>query len=558
MGRSTMIRWNPHVTNRESFTQDFLASLVVFLMALPLCMGIAIASGVPVEKGIITGIIGGCIIGFISGSPLQISGPAAGLTVLVYEIVSRHGLEALAVILVCAGVLQLGMGFAKIAQIFRAVSPAVINGMMSGIGITLVLSQMYVIAGMHPHAEGLHNLLHVPSIFANLSDPTTTAMESMDIGVITILSLILWKKFAKGKLAAVPAPLVAVLAGTLVANLFNLPVKHIPLPDNVFAAVHLPNFGAVSQIDPWAIARFALALAIVASAETLLSAAAVDKLHRGPRTQYDKELIAQGVGNTLCGLVGSLPMTGVIARSSVNVMSGAKTRQSAILHGFWLLIAAVAIPGLLRMVPVATLAALLLFTGCKLVDTKAIKKLWNFGPRLVGIYAITAIAIVTTDLLVGVLLGVVLSIAKLVYTMTRLNVSIESLEGKTVLHLRGAATFLSLPVLADALHTIPENTELHVCMDELDYVDHACLELIMDWEAQHQSTGGTLVMDWGEVRAMFKSKRRQRHPRLQPATLAGAHHAEHLSTHGHVELVTHPELVAAGTRPELASTQRPA
>jgi len=556
-----MFRWNPHVTNRETFTQDFLASLVVFLMALPLCMGIAIASGVPVEKGIITGIIGGCIIGFISGSPLQISGPAAGLTVLVYEIVSRHGLEALAVILVTAGVLQLGMGFAKIAQIFRAVSPAVINGMMSGIGITLVLSQMYVIAGMHPHAEGLHNLTHIPSIFNNLMDPTTTSMESMDIGVLTIVSLVLWKKFAKGKAAAIPAPLVAVLAGTIVSAIFKLPVKHIPLPDNVFSAVHLPNFAAVSGIDPWEIARFAVALAIVASAETLLSAAAVDKLHRGPRTKYDQELIAQGLGNTLCGLVGSLPMTGVIARSSVNVMSGAKTRTSAILHGFWLLVAAVAIPGLLRMVPVATLAALLLYTGCKLVDTKAIRKLWNFGPRLVGIYAITAITIVTTDLLCGVLLGVVLSIAKLVYTMTRLKVNIESLEGKSILHLHGAATFLSLPILSDALHTVPENTELHVCMDELDYIDHACLELLMDWEAQHQATGGTLVMDWGEVKAMFKSKRRQRHPRLHTTPVSGAnssaHHAEHVTSHGQPELVAlsgHSELVGAGKgQPELAS-----
>ncbi len=498
---------------RQSFAPDFLASLVVALMALPLCMGIAIASGVPVEKGILTGIIGGCLIGFISGSPLQICGPAAGLTVLVYEIASNLGLSGLAVILVIAGLLQLCMGFAGIAQIFRAVSPAVINGMMSGIGITLALSQIYIIGSLHPKAHALQNIKHFPDLVANIMDPTTTACESIDIAVLTIVILIAWKKFARGKLAGIPAALVAVLTATMASCILQLPIKHIPLPENIFSGVQLLSLNSVAQMDPWVIARFAIVMAIIASAETLLSAASVDKLHHGPRTKYDQELIAQGIGNTICGIIGALPMTGVIARSSLNVMAGAKTRRSAIMHGVWLLFAAVLIPGILRMVPVATLAALLLYTGLRLVDIKAIGKLWNFGPRLVGIYAITTIAIVTTDLLVGVALGVVLSIFKLVYTMTRLKVSIDRLENKSILHLRGAATFLSLPRLADALDSVPANTELHVCMDELDYVDHACLELIMDWEKQHESTGGTLVMDWGEVRAMFKSKRRVRHIR---------------------------------------------
>lgn len=532
-----MFKWNPHVTTRESLTKDFLASLVVFLMAMPLCLGIALASGVPVEKGILTGIVGGCIIGFITGSPLQISGPAAGLTVLVYEIVSNHGLAGLAIILVSAGLLQLCMGFARIAQIFRAVSPAVINGMMSGIGITLVLSQLYVIGALHPKAHALHNIKHLPDLFANLCDPTTTALESVNIGVLTIVVLVLWRKFAKGKLASIPGALVAVVAATMTTTLLHLPLKTIPLPDSIFSGIQFLDLATVSKMDPWAIARFSIVLAIIASAETLLSAAAVDKLHRGPRTKYDKELIAQGIGNTICGLIGALPMTGVIARSSVNVMSGAKTNRSAILHGIWLLIAVVAIPGVLRMVPIATLASLLLFTGFKLIDFKAIRKLWDFGPRLVGVYAITTIAIVATDLLVGVALGVALSVIKLVYTMTRLNISIDQSENKSILHLRGAATFLSLPLLADALDSVPENTELHVCMDELDYVDHACLELIMDWEKQHESTGGTLVMDWGELRAMFKSKRRARHIRSAPS-------AGPTPVHGHGTTQTKPETAA--------------
>ncbi|HNB24732.1 MAG TPA: SulP family inorganic anion transporter, partial [Candidatus Melainabacteria bacterium] len=382
----------------------------------------------------------------------------------------------------------------------------------------------------------LHNIKHLPELVANILSPTTTALESVNIAVLTIFVLVMWKQFAKGKLASIPGALMAVVAATVTTYFMHLPLKTIPLPESIFSGIQFLDFGAVSKMDPWSIARFSMVLAIIASAETLLSAAAVDKLHRGPRTKYDKELIAQGIGNTICGLIGALPMTGVIARSSVNVMSGARTNRSAILHGIWLLMAVVAFPDLLRMVPVASLAALLFFTGFKLIDFNGICKLWNFGPRLVGVYVLTTIAIVSTDLLVGVAVGVALSVIKLVYTMTRLNITIDRIENKSVLHLRGAATFLSLPRLADALDSVPANTELHVCMDELDYVDHACLELIMDWEKQHESTGGSLVMDWGELRAMFKSKRRSRHMRTAPP--AGS-----LPVHGHSQNNREPAAV---------------
>lgn len=535
-----MFKWNPHVT-RETFPKDFLASLVVFLMALPLCMGIALASGVPAELGLITGIIGGCVVGFLTGSPLQVSGPAAGLTVLVYEIVNNHGVEALAVIVLTAGVLQILMGVLSIGQVFRSVSPAVVNGMMSGIGITLILSQMYIIAGLHPKAEGLENIRHFPELVSHLLEPGGVGPISVGIGALTIFILCMWKKIAHGKFAAIPAPLIAVSLCTAITAFANLPIKHVTLPDNIFSAIKFTNFQSLGNMDVWEMARFAVALAIVASAETLLSASAVDKLHRGQRTKYDKELIAQGIGNSLCGLVGSLPMTGVIARSSVNVMAGAKSNHSAIMHGFWLLIVVAAFPSVLRLVPIATLAALLLFTGIKLVNVEGIKKLWGFGPRLVAIYAATAISIVATDLLMGVLIGVVLSIVKLLYTMARLKVEIESIDNKSILHLRGAATFLSLPKLADALDSVPANTELHVCMDELDYVDHSCLELIMDWEKQHESTGGTLVMDWGELHAMFRSKRRARKPRT---------FLHHPAENTRIHIVSDKDLESAGTEAE--------
>ncbi|MBC7999718.1 MAG: SulP family inorganic anion transporter, partial [Leptolyngbya sp.] len=242
-----MYKWNPHVT-RETFPKDFLASLVVFLMALPLCMGIALASGVPAELGLITGIIGGCVVGFITGSPLQVSGPAAGLTVLVYEIVSKHGVEALAVIVLTAGLLQIVMGILSIGQVFRSVSPAVVNGMMSGIGITLILSQMYIIAGLHPKAEGLENIQHFPQLVSHLFEPASIGPISVGIGALTILILYTWSKFARGKFAAIPAPLIAVTICTAITAVFNLPITHVSLPDNIFGAVKIANIQAVGHM----------------------------------------------------------------------------------------------------------------------------------------------------------------------------------------------------------------------------------------------------------------------------------------------------------------------
>lgn len=518
-----MKRWTPHVTSRETFFKDFPASVVVFLTALPLCMGIALASGAPIEAGIFSGIIGGLVVGWFSGSPMQVSGPAAGLTVLVFEITTKFGYQSLAIILIVAGLIQFGLGMLSLGRLFRAVSPAVINGMLSGIGLMLILSQLYIMCDASPRESGLQNLLNAPQLLMNLFSSSANNIDAALLGVATIAALIAWKRFAKGRLATIPAALVAIIACTAFAAAINLPVKHIDVPDNIFSAVRLPSLTTIAQLDPWDVARFAAALAIIASAETLLSAAAVDKLHNGVRTKYDKELKAQGVGNMLCGLVGALPMTGVIARSSINVHAGAQTRLSAVMHGMWLLVAVMLMPGVLRLVPVSSLAALLLYTGFKLIDGRAIAKLWDYGKRLVVIYAVTVVAIVTTDLLMGVLIGVVLSIAKLIYTMARLHVTLEPHGNRTVMHLRGAATFISLPVLADALAEVPSNTELHVCLDELDYVDHACLELIMDWEKQHASTGGKLVIDWGELRGMFRHKRR-------PQSMRKVRHLSAIST----------------------------
>lgn len=252
-------------------------------------------------------------------------------------------------------------------------------------------------------------------------------------------------------------------------------------------------------------------IAVVAGAETLLSAAAVEQLSPLYRTNYDRELISQGVGNTICGIL-ALPMTGVIVRSSANIQAGAKSQLSAVLHGAWLLIFVVAFSSLLALIPTASLAAVLVVTGYKLFDVKSIAKLKQYGWGEVGVYFATLITIVVEDLLTGVLVGVALAAGKLLYTFSHLRIKVLHDESKmrTTLQLSGAATFMRLPQLAAALDESSANEELHVDLRGLSYIDHACLELLTNWATQHEATGGQLVMDWDRLHATFHGNLAQR------------------------------------------------
>jgi MFS superfamily sulfate permease-like transporter len=225
-----------------------------------------------------------------------------------------------------------------------------------------------------------------------------------------------------------------------------------------------------------------------------------------PRTKYGRELVAQGLGNLLCGLIGALPLTGVIVRTGANIQAGARTRASTMLHGTWLLILAVVFPHILRLIPVASLAAILVYTGYKLVSPKAIRALWQYGRGEVAIYAATLATVVIVDLLTGIVVGIGLAIAKLVYTFSHLRVEMSEENGRTILYLEGAATFIRLPVLSTALEEVKPSTELHVHFEELTYIDHACLDLLMNWKKQHEATGGSLMVDWEGLTARFHAR----------------------------------------------------
>jgi MFS superfamily sulfate permease-like transporter len=617
--------------------RDLLPSIAVFLVALPLCMGIAIASGVPVAAGLITGIVGGLLVGTLAGAPLQVSGPAAGLTVVVYGIVNEFGLEFLGPIVLAAGLFQVLAGLLRLGQWFRAVSPAVIKGMLAGIGLLILASQFHVMIDDKPKESGLANLLSIPQAIAKgfgwpepstaeeradrtqllkdlgmlherqsevqdavaawvpgpfngttdtkahppldfdglaerqrqLNEELKQAVARLDhlnlaeeskakarraaekalaanenalaqlqqgngdaaveaqnqaagslqtllgrlkdhqwaakVGFATIIVLLLWNALARGRLRVVPAPLVAVSILTAIAFYFRLPVIYVEVPDNLLNAIRFPSVDVLQSSELFAMLQAALVVALVASAETLLCATAVDQMHGGKRTNYDRELFAQGVGNTVCGFLGALPMTGVIVRSAANVQAGATSRCSAIMHGAWLLIFVSFLAFLLRAIPVCTLAAVLVYTGYKLINLKQIKELRKYGWGEVVIFLTTMITIVVADLLTGVIVGIVLSAVKLLYTFSHLTTRLEldASGERTILSLEGTATFLRLPVLANALEKVAPDTELHVDLEKLDYIDHACLDLLMNWAKQHEAVGGRLVIDWNSLHAQL-------------------------------------------------------
>ena len=486
-----------------TLTKDFLASIVVFLVALPLCMGIAIASGVPPALGLITGIIGGLVVGSLAGSPLQVSGPAAGLAVIVYELVQKNGLEMLGPIVLLAGLMQLIAGLLKWGQYFRAVAPPVIYGMLAGIGVLIFAGQFHVMVDDKPRGSGIQNLLAIPeAIYKGLfpMDGNSHHLAAL-VGVSTIVSILLWAKFRPSKLRFIPPALVAVIVGSVVAAIGRLEINFINVPSNLLESATWPSMSNFVRLGDPAIFGAAAALALIASAETLLCAVAVDRMHDGPRTQFNRELFAQGVGNLLCGAVGALPMTGVIVRSTANVQAGGQTRLSAILHGAWLVALVVAFPAVLRLIPIAALAALLVYTGFKLVNVANMRSLAVYGKAPLAIYFATLIGIVVTNLLTGVMIGIGLSLVRLVYSITHLNIKLEISGDKSRadLRLEGSATFLALHRFGAVLETVPRGAQLHVHIDKLQHIDHACLDALHDWQKQQEKFGSSMVVEWDDL-----------------------------------------------------------
>ncbi|MFF3377945.1 SulP family inorganic anion transporter [Streptomyces sp. NPDC002680] len=467
---------------------DLLASLVVFLVALPLCVGVAVASGVPAELGLVTGIVGGLVAGALPGSSLQVSGPAAGLTVLVYEAVRAYGLEVLGVVVFAAGVVQVGLGALRLGRWFRAVSVAVVQGMLAGIGIVLVAGQVYALGDVSAPASALGMVGGLVSLPGD-ADPVALA-----VGGATIAVLLLWRRWAWGT-RLVPGPLVAVVLAAGVTWGFDLDVRRVEVR-GLLAAVRVPEAADFGRLAEVGVIGTVVAFALIASAESLFSAAAVDRLHQGARTDYDRELMAQGVGNAVCGVLGALPMTAVIVRSAANIGAGARTKVSRVLHGVWLLGFAVVVPGVLGVIPVAALAGLLVYAGCRLVPVREAGVLWRGHRGEVVVLVVTAGAIVLGNLIAGVVAGLALAVGKVAWEISHVHVEVGEPgdgrdggdadgggDGVVVVRVVGHATFLRLPKLLDALEALPRGREVRLELGGLRHVDHACAAALEGWVA---------------------------------------------------------------------------
>ncbi len=505
---------------------DVLASVVVFLVAMPLSLGLALVAGYPFERaaavGLLSGVVGGLVVGLLAGSPLQVSGAANGAAVMVAVFVKDLGFETLGLVVVLAGLIQIAAGMLRLGPVFRAVSPALVQGMLAGIGLLIVAAQLHVMVDDAPPGTGREfggviNLLSMP-MAAWKGFALDAHRAAASIGLLTIAVIALWS-YAPGRLKTLPAPLLGVTLATALAFWLDLDVKYVPAPDRLLNAITPPSPAAFGRIGESAVWMAALSLAFVASAESLLTAAAVDAMQdHAPRAKYDQELFAQGIGNLVCGALGLLPVSGVIVRSAANVTAGGRTRLSTMLHGLWILVFILLLPDVLRMIPVASLAAVLVFAGAKLIRLGFVKMLWGQDRAEAAVFVVTMVGVLATDVLTGIILGVALALAKLVYVATRLDIAVEkdARAGTTTLRLRGAATFMRLPRLVEALEAIEPTAHAHVDLSQLAFIDHACLDALLAWRDRREAQGGELSLDYATLHDLF---REQAFGKAQPPAL---------------------------------------
>jgi len=476
---------------------DLPASIVVFLVALPLCLGIALASGAPLISGLITGIIGGVVVGILSDSHVSVSGPAAGLAAVVLASITQLGdFQIFLLAMVLAGLLQLIAGFAKLGFLANYIPSNVIKGLLAAIGIILVLKQF-------PHALG-YDVVPQEDMSFQQSDGENTFSELVNvfayiswgaviISGISMLCMLYWDRTPLKKIRFLPASLFVVVLGVVVNLLFGkfypalaLQSDHlvnIPQFEGFHSILQMPDFSSIGNIDVWTVA---LTIALVASIETLLNLEATEKLDPHKRqANSNRELVAQGVGNTLSGLVGGIPMTSVIIRSSVNINSGAATKLSAIIHGFFLLLSILLIAPVINLIPLASLAAILILTGYKLANLGLFRKMYAKGMAQFVPFIVTILGIVFTDLLIGVVIGLLVSIFYILKSNFRNPFTIQT----DVLHynetlrleLPNQASFLTKASIKEILWGVPAGRKVIIDASNADFVDDDIIEDIEEF-----------------------------------------------------------------------------
>lgn len=488
----------PKVYSLEYFRKDFLSGLIVFLIALPLCLGIAQASHAPLFSGIVAGIVGGIVIGSLSGSQLSVSGPAAGLTAIVYVAVDKmQHFDIFLCSVMIAGAVQLILGFIRAGGIANYIPSSVIEGMLAGIGLTIIIKQLPDAVGYAKNQTAFMTDADDGFVMNSINLAMHHIQEgAMIISVIGLAILILWGTKPFKRLQMLPGALLVVIVGTLINVIFN---EHAPLlalesthlvklpvaasAADFFGQFTLPNFAGFTNPAVW---ETGVVIAIVASIETLLCIEATDKMDPLKRyTSTNRELKAQGVGNMISGFIGGLPITSVIVRSSANVNSGARSKMSAIIHGVLLLACAATIPMILNMIPKASLAAILLFTGYKLCKPASFVHMWKGGVTQFLPFVVTAIGVVSLDLLKGVGLGLVISVlfilrqnARISYFMQK---STEGANNVIRITLAQEVSFLNKAAIKETLHKLPEDSEVILDAQKSQYIDFDVLDMIKEF-----------------------------------------------------------------------------
>ncbi|MFE9029210.1 bifunctional SulP family inorganic anion transporter/carbonic anhydrase [Streptomyces iakyrus] len=469
---------------------DVSASIAVFLIALPLSLGIALATGAPLQAGLVAAAVGGLVAGRLGGSPLQVSGPAAGLTVVTADLIQRYGWRTTCAITVLAGLAQLGLGCLRVARGALAVSPAIVHGMLAGIGVTIAVAQLHIMLGGTPQSSVPDNLRALPAQLADMRP------SSVSVSVLTLALLLLWPRLpgrAGHLLRKVPAALVAVAGATAAAALAGLRLPKVDLPSwSNHALAGLPEgpvLGLVAAV---------LTTTLVCSVQSLLGAVAVDKLvaarpgnlsARVGRSRLDRELLGQGAANIVSGSLGGLPIAGVAVRSSANVHAGAVSRNSTMLHGVLVVIAALLMVPILELIPLASLAALVMAVGIQMVSLNHIRTVTRH--REVWVYAVTTLGVVSLGVLEGVALGIAMAVGVALHRLTRTRITHEEKEGVHHVHVRGQLTFLAVPRLSRTLHLVPHGADTVVELDG-SFMDHAAYETLQDWQKTHTAQGGSV------------------------------------------------------------------
>ena len=487
----------------NSIKNDLPSSIVVFFVALPLCLGIALASGAPLFSGLIAGIIGGIVVGILSGSQIGVSGPAAGLAAIVLVAISTlGGFENFLMAVVLGGFIQIAFGVLRAGIIGYYFPSSVIKGMLTGIGIIIVLKQIPHFFGYDADPEGDWAFFQVDggNTFSALFDtvenvsPGATLVACISLAILIFWDVVLSKKAKIFKL--VQGPLVVVVVGiafylaTRSSESLAISAEHlvsVPTPDSIasfFGQFRLPNFGAITNPQVW---LTAFTIALVASLETLLCVEATDKMDSEKRvTPTNRELLAQGTGNILSGMIGGLPITQVIVRSSANVQSGGKTKLSAILHGVFLLLFVMMVPGLLNMIPLSVLAAILFTVGYKLAKPALFKQMYNLGWKQFVPFTVTVVGIIFTDLLVGITMGMVVGVVVILIKSYQNSHFLHREEGsggagRVKMTLAEEVTFFNKGAILKELDGLPEGSYLEFDVTKTRYLDHDIIEILDDF-----------------------------------------------------------------------------